>query len=95
MQTCSNCRVGYLHRRTITYMNWHAGYFVTVPNMPAWLCDVCAHCEIDAEAINRLMPLLGPVTRPDPTQPRRVPHQPGAQERLHDEIDPDHHRKRA
>ena len=72
-------------------MNWHAGLFVSVPNMPAWLCDVCAHCEIDADTINHLMPLLGPVTRPDPTQPRRA-RQPLVSDPARAEFDSDHGR---
>jgi hypothetical protein len=93
MQTCQHCHVGNLHQKHIPYANWHAGEFVIVQHMPAWQCDVCAYCELDAEVINRLMPLLGPVTRPDPTQPRRVPQQPASSEPLRDE--PDRDRRRA
>lgn len=95
MKTCGYCHVGHLHKQHITYMNWHTGLFVSVPNMPAWLCDVCANCEIDADAINRLMPLLGPVTRQDPTQPRHVHQQPVTGEALREDLDSDHDRKRA
>ena len=61
-----------MQSRTTTYANWHAGQFVTVSNMPAWSCDVCALCQIDSEALQRLLPLLGPVTYPDPAQVRRA-----------------------
>ena len=86
MRTCQICHVGALRRKYITYSNWHAGQFVTVPHMAAWSCDACAHCEIDAEAIQRLLPLLGPVTRPDPAQTRRA-RQQAAQESSPDELD--------
>ncbi len=94
MQTCSQCHIGDLHRRRITYTNWHSNQFVIVPGLPAWQCDVCGYCQIEAEAINRLMPLLGPVTRPDPTQPRRRP-QPANGEAYHDEVDAEVDRRHA
>jgi hypothetical protein len=95
MQTCQHCHIGQLHKKHIPYANWHASEFVVVQNMPAWQCDVCAYCELDAEVINRLLPLLGPVTRPDPTQPRRVlKSAASATDPLRDELDPDHDRRR-
>ena len=75
MKTCHVCHVGNLQRKYVTYSNWHAGQFVTVPHLAAWSCDACAYCEIDSEAIQRLMPLLGPVTRPDPALPWRARQQ--------------------
>jgi YgiT-type zinc finger domain-containing protein len=71
MKTCPHCRAGNLRRRTVNYANWHAGLYVVVPNLPAWSCDVCALCQIDPEALQRLLPLIGPVTRPDLAQARR------------------------
>ncbi len=71
MKTCPNCRTGNLHPRTVNYANWHAGQYVVVPDQPAGSCDVCALCFIDPEALQRLLPLIGPVTRPDHTLPRR------------------------
>lgn len=72
MRICPNCHTGTLHQRSVNYGNWHAGQYVVVPNLPAWSCDVCALCQIDAAALQRLLPLLGPLTPPDPTQPRRA-----------------------
>ena len=74
MTTCTHCHIGSLQARPITYANWHTGLFVVMPNMPAWQCDVCAYLEVDAGAMSKIMPLLGPVTQPDPTQPRRAQH---------------------
>ncbi len=94
MKTCPNCRTGTLRQRTVNYANWHAGQYVVVPNMPAWSCDVCALCQIDADALQRLLPLIGPVTRPDLTLPRRIA---GAQLALndmpYDDSDPDRDRR--
>jgi YgiT-type zinc finger domain-containing protein len=49
MKTCPNCHTGNLQPRFVNYANWHAGQYVVVPHMPAWSCDVCALCLIDAE----------------------------------------------
>ena len=87
MRTCHYCRLGNLHRCSITYANWHGGRFIVVSNMPAWMCDVCARSEVDAEALNRLLPLIGPVTQPDPNQARHS-HRSNV-DRAHDEFDPD------
>ena len=79
-----------MQSRTTTYANWHAGQYVTVPNVPAWSCDVCALCQIDPEALQRLLPILGPVTRPDPAQVRRAGHERLTHGELnHDDADPD------
>jgi YgiT-type zinc finger domain-containing protein len=96
MQTCPNCRTGLLHPRTVNYANWHGGQYVIVPNLPAWSCDVCALCRIDPEALQHLLPLIGPVTRPDPTQPRRgTAAQLPINEQPYDEADPDRDRRAA
>ncbi len=73
MITCPHCHVGQLHPKAVTYANWHGGQFVTAPNLPAWSCDVCAWCQIEPEALQRLLWLIGPVTRPNLAQPRRAP----------------------
>jgi YgiT-type zinc finger domain-containing protein len=92
MKTCQNCHTGTLHPKSITYANWHAGQFITGPNMPAWQCDVCALCEVEAEALNRLLPLLGPVTRPSLTQVRREQPPRTAESTVQDlETDRDRH----
>ena len=95
MTTCPNCRAGKLHRRTINYANWHAGLYVVVPNLPAWSCDVCALCQVDLEALQRLLPLIGPVTRPDPAQARRAPGTALTVFDLLDDSDPDRDRRMA
>jgi YgiT-type zinc finger domain-containing protein len=89
MRTCRHCRVGILQRKSITYANWHAGHFVTVPNTPAWQCDVCAYCEVEAEAIQRLLVLLGPAT---PAEQVHFAHtqKSTASEPVLDELGPDH-----
>jgi hypothetical protein len=84
-----------MHQKPIPYANWHAGEFVIVQQMPAWQCDVCAYCQLDVDAINRLLPLLGPITQPDPTQPhRRLKSTTTTADTVRDELDPDRDRDR-
>jgi len=71
MDICPNCHAGALRRRLVTYAAWHtfsgAGdeRFVIVPQVPAWLCDVCGLKLFDAETLARLAPLLGPAVDSD------------------------------
>jgi YgiT-type zinc finger domain-containing protein len=88
MKTCPNCHTGTLRPRTVNYANWHAGQYVVVPNLPAWLCDVCALCQIDSDALQRLLPLIGPVTQPDFTQARRAASQRSLSDLPQDDVDP-------
>ena len=92
MKTCGYCRMGNLSKKHIIYANWHGGQFVVAPNVPAWMCDVCGDYEIDSEMMNRLLPLLGPVTRPDPDQSKRH-HRPI--DLFRGDMDSDRDRRRA
>ena len=66
MDHCPHCHAGALRRRPVLYAAWHsmsgesAEQFVFVPNVPAWLCDVCGAKIFDADAMAWLAPLLGP-----------------------------------
>jgi YgiT-type zinc finger domain-containing protein len=44
----------------ITYFTWLGEELITVPNFPAWICDVCGKREYDERAINWLTALLNP-----------------------------------
>jgi len=59
---CSECQAGVLHLRHITYFTWLEEELVTVPNFPAWVCDVCGRREYDTRAISWLVMLLNPET---------------------------------
>lgn len=59
---CSECQAGMLHLEHITYFTWLDQELVTVPNFPAWVCDVCGRREYDPRAINWLNTLLHPDT---------------------------------
>jgi YgiT-type zinc finger domain-containing protein len=59
---CTECQAGVLHLRHITYFTWLEDELVTVPNFPAWVCDVCGRREYDSRAISWLVMLLNPET---------------------------------
>ena len=61
-QTCINCRIGTLSRKTATYAAWHGDQFVIAPAMPTWLCDVCGERTYDQFALDQLLLLIGPVS---------------------------------
>jgi YgiT-type zinc finger domain-containing protein len=58
--------------RFITYFTWLNEELVTVPNFPAWVCDVCGRREYDEKAISWLTMILNP-NAGRPTQRKRIP----------------------
>jgi YgiT-type zinc finger domain-containing protein len=75
---CSECPAGILHPRLITYFTWLNDELITVPQFPAWVCDVCGRREYDEKAISWLTMLLSPEAG-RPTRHRRKPHLPRPQ----------------
>ncbi len=59
---CSECQAGILRLRYLTYFTWLNEELITVPNFPAWVCDVCGRREYDSRAIIWLNTLLSPDT---------------------------------
>ena len=57
---CSECQTGILQLEYITYFTWLHDELITVPNFPAWVCDVCGRREYDTRAISWLNILLNP-----------------------------------
>jgi YgiT-type zinc finger domain-containing protein len=57
---CRECQSGKMVRRFVTYLTWIGDELITVPDFPAWVCDVCGRCEYDGKALNRLSLLLSP-----------------------------------
>jgi YgiT-type zinc finger domain-containing protein len=84
---CQRCLTGHLQPRLVTLTEWAAGEFITVPNFPAWVCDVCGQREYDAVALEHLQAVLGPQaalrrqSRPAPAEPGRRPAAPGTARR--------------
>ena len=57
---CTECQAGMMQVRYITYFTWLGEELITVPNFPAWVCDVCGRREYDERAISWLTMLLSP-----------------------------------
>jgi YgiT-type zinc finger domain-containing protein len=78
---CNECQAGQMHRKFITYFTWLADELITVPDFPAWVCDVCGRREYDLHALNQLNLLLnsnaGRATHKVRRAPRRAEHKKG------------------
>jgi YgiT-type zinc finger domain-containing protein len=73
---CNECQAGVLHLDHVTYFTWLNEELVTVPNFPAWVCDVCGRREYDTRALSWLAAILNPETG-KATEPRhRAPISP-------------------
>jgi YgiT-type zinc finger domain-containing protein len=59
---CTECQAGMMHLTHITYFTWLDEELVTVPNFPAWVCDLCGRREYDGQAISWLVTILNPET---------------------------------
>ena len=68
---CTECQAGVMRLRYITYFTWLNDELITVPNFPAWICDVCGRREYDGRAINWLNTLLNPEAGRRPPSRRR------------------------
>ena len=63
-----------MHREYVTYFTWLGDELITVPDFPAWMCDVCGRREYDVHALNQLSLLLAPnAGHPNPKAPRTLP----------------------
>ncbi|HBG74691.1 MAG: hypothetical protein A2X25_11710 [Chloroflexi bacterium GWB2_49_20] len=62
---CNECSAGVMHLKFITYFTWLGEELITVPNFPAWICDVCGRREYDKKARSWLTALLNPETGKD------------------------------
>jgi len=67
---CDECQVGKLSRTYVTYFTWIGDELITVPDFPAWICDMCGRCEYDLNAVSRMSLILNPVVgNPIPKSP--------------------------
>jgi YgiT-type zinc finger domain-containing protein len=57
---CNECPAGQMHRHFVAYYTWLGEELITVPDFPAWICDVCGRREYDPRALNHLSLLLSP-----------------------------------
>ncbi len=59
-QPCPKCQGGRKRFRSATFMTWLGNDLITVPNFPAWICDICGHRSYDSHALAELSMLLNP-----------------------------------
>jgi YgiT-type zinc finger domain-containing protein len=57
---CRECQAGHMHRDYIAYFTWLGDELISVPDFPAWVCDICGRTEYDENALTRLTLLLSP-----------------------------------
>ncbi len=67
---CPDCMVGRLQPRTAPFFAEMHGLPVTVPEFPAWICDVCGWTEYDQLALSELEAMLN-IGRPRGRRRRR------------------------
>ena len=70
---CPECQTGVLRLRYLTYFTWLNNELITVPNFPAWVCDICGRREYDPRAVKWLNTLLNPETGRPASRPRNYP----------------------
>jgi YgiT-type zinc finger domain-containing protein len=80
--TCPECRSGMMRLNHITYFTWLHDELITVPNFPAWVCDMCGRREYDTRAISWLNILLNPSAGKRP-RPRRSKNRPAGASHPH------------
>lgn len=70
---CNECPAGVMHMRHITYFTWLGEELITVPNFPAWVCDLCGKREYDERAVAVLAMLLNPEAGKPTRRAKRAP----------------------
>ena len=86
---CRECQAGMMRLRFITYFTWLGEEVITVPNFPAWVCDVCGRREYDEGAVNVISTLLNPDAGHD-TSPRQRKNDHPSAERGATSLNPEH-----
>lgn len=72
---CPECQVGNLRPRRVSYFTMEGKNLVSVPDFPAWVCDVCGRREYDTSALAELRAMLDN-TRQGARRPRPRPQPP-------------------
>ncbi len=81
---CKECLAGVVRPQYITYFTWLNNELITVPNFPAWICDLCGKREYDQRAISWLTTLL----EPDAGKSSKSNQKPHPYQRSADSISP-------
>jgi YgiT-type zinc finger domain-containing protein len=56
---CQHCLAGTLRLQQVVFAHWYGGQFITIPNFPGWVCDVCGETEYDSVALEQVETILG------------------------------------
>jgi|SRR5579859_3930719 len=72
---CPECHIGRLSPTRTTYVHQYGETMISIPNIPAWRCDVCHACQYDDQPIGWLETIIIgqsnlPPNRYQPTVPR-------------------------
>ena len=73
---CNECQAGIMRLQYITYFTWLGEELITVPNFPAWVCDMCGRREYDERAVHWITALLNPDAGRSTTHRPKLPRQP-------------------
>jgi len=63
-----------MHMRMVVYVRHFGDTLVSVPNTPAWECDVCHEREFDPAGIQRIEMLVGQAGPPPNHHPTEKSH---------------------
>jgi YgiT-type zinc finger domain-containing protein len=55
---CPECAAGLRRLHHLTYLTWFRDQLITVPNFPAWVCDICGRRDYDTRAVSWLKTIL-------------------------------------
>lgn len=55
---CPRCGIGVCHHSLQTFVTTFADTLFSVPDVPAYLCDVCNYREFDGQALDEIEMLL-------------------------------------
>ena len=76
---CPECHGGNVSMQRVVYYTWVSGELITVPDFPAWICDMCGMREYDHRALSWLNIILSPETgRKYQPQLKRKPRPPAS-----------------
>jgi YgiT-type zinc finger domain-containing protein len=59
IKQCETCHIGTMHPMKAAYSTWLQDQFVLVPNIDAWVCDVCGDFLHDPDKIATIELLVG------------------------------------
>lgn len=72
---CIECQAGRMRQRKVTFFAWLGDQLISVPDFPAWICDICGQREYDFNALNELNLILNPSAGRPTARSRSIPKQ--------------------